>query len=219
MIELTEKEQKLKDYIIKTEHSTDCAASVFWSMNPDTIQPFMVENGMYNGKTEKQKLEMLERVLNNIEMEKKKPSIIDEIVENEKDWIEQIKDNWIKGNKSEAETLCSTLCNSYGITQFSEEGKSLSSYLSSYIDSFLNSNNGEWAIIERYPGYKMKEDGTVIRMRDKKLIPIKNNKVMLRKDGKYVSENIAGLIGETFYNQKENEIDDILSEFEVSSEI
>ena len=214
MYNLTDKEIKLRDYILKTEHSTDCAASVFWSMNPDTIQPFMLENGMYD-----KNLDMLKRVLNSIEAEHKKPSIIDEIVENEKDWIEQIKDAWIKGNKSEAETLCSTLCNSYGITQFSEEGKSLASYLSSYIENFISSNNGEWLVIERYPEYKMKEDGTIIRMKDKKLIPIENNKVKLRKDGKYVTENIAGLIGETFYNTKEEEIQDILSDFEVSSEI
>lgn len=67
---MTSKEEKLKDYIIQTGHSTDCAASVFWSMNPKTIQPFMTKNKMIDFKEKSKKFDMLERVLNSIEEDK-----------------------------------------------------------------------------------------------------------------------------------------------------
>ena len=70
MEKLTSKELNLKKYIIETGHSTDCAAVVFYQMNPKTIQPFIDKNKMLDyGKPNK--YETLQKVLNVIEEEKK----------------------------------------------------------------------------------------------------------------------------------------------------
>lgn len=75
---LTSKEQKLKDYIIKTGHSTDCAASVFWAMNPETIQPFMEKNKMIDYTNKSNKLKILETVLISIENDNKNNNVLDD---------------------------------------------------------------------------------------------------------------------------------------------
>lgn len=77
MEKLTSKELKLKKYIIETGHSTDCAASVFYQLNPKTIQPFMDKNKMLDyGKPNK--YETLQKVLNVIEAEKKYEPVDDD---------------------------------------------------------------------------------------------------------------------------------------------
>lgn len=64
MGKLSDKEQEFKEFILKeNKYSTDCHYMVFWGSNPNTIQPYMKEH--------KISFKMLERVLNNIEAEKK----------------------------------------------------------------------------------------------------------------------------------------------------
>lgn len=140
------------------------------------------------------------------------------IISMEKEYLDYVANEWVKGNEDFANKQMYRLFIKYGWTSDTNETNQLLDYVGTVISLFMKQGGEVWKQIPSYKDYECTSDGSVRRLDNKHILKVDNDRVKLTVNGKVTTVRVSNLVYETFY-MSEEEIKDNDVMIDISSEL